>query len=100
MAAAPAMNIRGIVKSSTDGKPIAGALVGLLSSGARQVTETTLLTWGTANADGEFSFNKPVPPGSYTLKAKALGYDASEREIRIDENGPALVIELKPSQAK
>ncbi|HEV8482137.1 MAG TPA: trypsin-like peptidase domain-containing protein [Blastocatellia bacterium] len=100
MAAAPTVNIRGIVKSAADGKPVAGALVGLLSSGARQITESTLLTWGTANADGEFILNKPVPPGSYTLKTKALGYDASEREIKIDENGLKLVIELKPSQPK
>ncbi len=100
MAPARAVNIRGIVKSSADGKPIAGALVGLLSGGAKQITENTLLTWGTANSDGEFILNKPVPPGSYTLRAKALGYDASEREIKIDENGSALVIELKPSHAK
>jgi S1-C subfamily serine protease len=100
MAAAPAVSIRGIVKSSADGKPIAGALVGLLTGGARQITENTLLTWGTANSDGEFTLNKQVPPGSYTLKAKALGYDASEREVKIDETGLALVIELKPSQGK
>jgi S1-C subfamily serine protease len=100
MAATPSVNIRGIVKSSADGKPIAGALVGLLSGGATQITESTLLTWGTANSEGEFILNKPVPPGSYTLKTKALGYDASEREIKIEENGLALVIELKPSQAK
>src|SRR6185436_3536753 len=100
MAAAPALNIRGIVKSSTDGKPIAGALVGLLSGGAKQINETTLLTWGTANVDGEFTLNKPVPPGSYTLRAKALGYDVSEREIKIEESGLGLVIELKPSQGK
>jgi S1-C subfamily serine protease len=100
MAAAPAVNSRGTVKSSADGKPIAGALVGLLSGGARQITETTLLTWGTANSDGEFTLNKAVPPGSYTLRAKALGYDVSERENKIDENAPGLVIELKPSQAK
>ena len=100
MAPAPALNIRGIVKSASDGKPIAGALVGLLTGGATQITESTLLTWGTANSDGEFILNKPVPPGSYTLRAKALGYDPSERAIKIDENGLALVVELKPSQGK
>ena len=100
MAPAPAVSIRGIIKSSADGKPIAGALVGLLTGGAKQITENTLLTWGTANSDGEFILNKPVPPGSYTLRAKALGYDPSEREIKIDENGSGLVIELKPSQMK
>src|SRR5678815_4299188 len=87
MAPAPAVSIRGIIKSTADGKPIAGALVGLLTGGAKQITENTLLTWGTANSDGEFILNKPVPPGSYTLRAKALGYDPSEREIKIDENG-------------
>ena len=100
MTPTPAKNIRGIVKSSTDGRPIAGALVGLLTGGAKEITENTLLTWGTANADGEFILNKPVPPGSYKLRVKALGYDPSEREIKIDENGPGLIIELKPSQTK
>ena len=99
MAPAPGLNIRGIVKS-VDGRPIAGALVGLLTGGATQITESTLLTWGTANSDGEFTLNKPVPPGSYTLRAKALGYDPSERAVKIDENGVVLVVELKPSQGK
>jgi S1-C subfamily serine protease len=100
MAPALVVTIRGVAKSSLGGKPIAGALVGLLPQGITEVTENTLLTWGSANADGEFVLNKPVPPGLYTLRAKALGYDLSMREIRIDEKGSPLVVELQPSSAR
>jgi hypothetical protein len=62
------------------------------------VTEHTLLTWGSSNADGEFVLNKPVPPGIYTVRAKALGYDSSMREIRIDDKGSPILVELQPSR--
>jgi S1-C subfamily serine protease len=98
MAPALVVTIRGVAKSSPDGKPVAGALVGLLPQGVTEVTENTLLTWGSANADGEFVLNKPVPPGLYTVRAKALGYDLSVREIRIDEKGSPILVELQPSR--
>jgi S1-C subfamily serine protease len=93
---APSLNIRGTVKSAADGKAIVGALVGLLPRGATEVSEKTLLTWGSTNADGVFQFNKPVPPGSYTVRAKALGFNINTREINIGEKPAPLVIELQP----
>jgi S1-C subfamily serine protease len=89
------ISIRGFVKSAASGKPIAGALVGLLPLGESNVTESTLLTWGSTNADGEFKLNKPVPPGRYTLRAKALGHQFYTREIEIGPGASGLVIEMR-----
>lgn len=88
--------VHGVVKSSPDGKRIAGALVGLLPPGESNVTENTLLTWGSTNAQGEFKLNRPVPPGRYVLKAKALGHQPYTREIDIAaSSAPALVVEMR-----
>jgi S1-C subfamily serine protease len=89
-------NVRGIVKSAQDGRPVAGALVGLLPAGATVINETTLLAWGTANPEGVFVLNKPVPAGQYRVKVKAISYDTYQRDIEID-SGTRLVIELSPS---
>jgi len=95
-AAAPlALNVRGVVRNQTTGKLIAGALVGLLPVGTERVTEDTLLAWGSANAEGEFKLNRPVPPGHYTLKAKALGYAPYSRDIEIKAGVSDLLIELR-----
>jgi Carboxypeptidase regulatory-like domain len=96
MAPSGAGTVRGAVKSSVDGKPIAGALIGLLPQGTTEVTEHTLLTWGSTDAEGEFVFNKPVPPGSYTVRAKAIGYNVTTRNISIGDKSSPLVIELRP----
>lgn len=96
-APAPAVtvNVRGIVRSQASGKPVAGALVGLLPSGVETVTEENLLAWGTADAEGQFKLNKPVPPGLYTLKAKALGHALYSREVEIKAGLGDLLIELR-----
>lgn len=86
--------IKGLVRSSNGGKPIAGALVGLVPLGTVDVTESNLLTWGTANADGAYRLNKPVPPGKYTLKAKALGHAAYSREVDVNQSSGEFVIEM------
>lgn len=86
----------GTVKSSADGKPIAGATVGLIPAGAERITEATLLTWGGTNAEGHFVLNKPVPPGRYSLRAKALGYEAYARDIEVRGDSAPLVVELRP----
>ncbi len=90
------ITVRGIVKSA-GGKPVAGALVGLLPLGESNVTENTLLTWGSTNADGEFKLNKKVPPGRYTLKAKALAREAYTQDIEIGPVSSPLIIEMRPS---
>lgn len=91
---ASGVSVKGIVRSSNSGKPIAGALVGLVPFGTVDVTEANLLTWGTASADGIYRLNKPVPPGKYTLKAKALGHAAYSRDVDIKQNSGELVIEM------
>jgi S1-C subfamily serine protease len=91
------ITVRGVVKTAVDGKPIAGALVGLLAIGEVRVTESTLLTWGSTNGEGEFVLNKPVPPGRYTLKAKALAKQAYTGVVEIVPGSPALVIQMDPS---
>jgi S1-C subfamily serine protease len=88
--------VRGIVKSA-GGKPVAGALVGLLPLGESNITESTLLTWGSTNAEGAFKLNKPVPPGRYTLKAKALANQPYSSDVEIGPGASALIIEMRGS---
>ncbi|MGA9771929.1 MAG: trypsin-like peptidase domain-containing protein [Blastocatellia bacterium] len=88
------VSIKGIVRSSNGGKPIAGALVGIVPFGTVDVTESNLLTWGTANADGVYRLNRPVPPGKYTLKAKALGHAPYSRDVDVKQTSGEFVIEM------
>ncbi len=91
------ITVRGMVKSEASGKPIAGALVGLVPLGENNVTERTLLTWGSTNSEGAFKLNKPVPPGRYTLKAKAIANQIYSRDVEIGPNSSVLVIEMSGS---
>ncbi|MFL6216138.1 MAG: trypsin-like peptidase domain-containing protein [Blastocatellia bacterium] len=92
--------VRGTVRSLATGRPIAGTLVGLLPLGSERVTEENLLAWGSANADGEFELNKQVPPGRYTLKARALGHVAYSSDIEIKAATGNLLIELRDATTK
>lgn len=89
------VSVRGVVKSGAGGKPIAGALVGLLPLGETNVTENTLLTWASTNGDGEFRLNRPVRPGRYTLRVNALGRQPYAIDIEIGPDSPALVVEMR-----
>lgn len=89
------ISVRGLVRSAASGKPIAGALVGLLPLGEISVTETNLLTWASTNSDGEFRLNRAVPPGRYTVKAKALARQPYTVDIEIGPNSPPLIIEMR-----
>jgi S1-C subfamily serine protease len=91
------LTVRGVVKAAVDGRPIAGALVGLVTVGESTVTESTLLTWGSTNGEGEFVLNKPVPPGRYTLKAKALAKQPYTGDVDIVPGSPALIIKMNPA---
>jgi len=90
--------VKGLVKSALDGKPVAGARIGLVAAGIKHVTTASLLAWSGTNAEGRFSMNKRVPPGRYTLRAAALGYEAFSLDLDINEKTPALVIELRISR--
>ena len=89
------ISVRGLVKAAAGGKPIAGALVGLLPLGETSITESSLLTWASTNADGEFKLNRPVPAGRYTIKAKALARQPYTLDIEVGPNSPALIIEMR-----
>jgi S1-C subfamily serine protease len=93
---AAAFAVLGLVRSAGDGQAIAGAVVGLVPAG-EDVTEDNLLAFGGTNPDGRFKLNKPIPPGRYTLRAKALGYLPYSRDVEITGNLPDLVIEMRRS---
>lgn len=94
----PLVMVKGIVRSALDGKPIAGARVGLVAAGSRNITTASLLAWSGTNAEGRFNMNKRVPPGRYTLRAAALGYESFSLDLDINERSPSLVIELRVSR--
>ena len=72
-------------------------LVGLLALGETEITEQTLLTWGSTNSEGAFKLNRPVPPGKYTLKAKALGKQVYAQDVEIKAGATLLIIEMSTS---
>jgi S1-C subfamily serine protease len=89
--------VRGVVKDARAGNPIAGARVGLLVFGG-QLDVGNIITWGGTNADGQFQFEKSVPPGKYTLRAKVIGdfsYAPYSSEVEIKPDSLPLVIELR-----
>jgi len=88
------ITVRGIVKSAASGKPVAGALIGLLPLGESNITESTLLTWGSTNSEGVFKLNRPVPPGRYTLKAKAFANQPYSSDVEIGPGAALLIIEM------
>ena len=88
--------VRGIIKSAKDGKPIAGARVGLTPAGSEEISVDNLLSWGGSNGEGLFNLNRPVPPGRYTLVVRAIGYAAFAREVDIGGENQ-LAVELSPS---
>ena len=76
--------MRGIVKSATTGEPVAGALVGLLPLGGADVSESTLLTWGSTNKEGAFKLNKPpVPLANTAAQDKASREPAYSSDVEI-----------------
>jgi S1-C subfamily serine protease len=91
------VNVRGIVRSQPDSKPIAGAVVGIVPLGTTKVTEENLLAWGNTNQNGLFKLNNSIPPGRYTLRANAIGHTPYSREIEITQNMTELVIEMRSS---
>lgn len=88
--------VRGIIKSATDGKLIAGARVGLTPAGSEEISVNNLLSWGGSNGEGVFNLNRPVPAGRYTLVVRAIGYAAFARQVDIGGDNQ-LVVELSPS---
>jgi S1-C subfamily serine protease len=94
----PQLTVSGIIRSAFDGKPIAGAAVGLVPIGTQEVSAKNILTWGYTNPEGKFQLNKLVPPGHYTLQAKTFGYEIFRRDVELNRNTAQLVIELRRSE--
>lgn len=94
----PQLTVSGMIRSAFDGKPIAGAAVGLVPLGTQDVSAKNILTWGYTNPDGRFQLNKLVPPGHYTLQAKTFGYEIFRRDVELNRNTAQLIIELRRSE--
>jgi hypothetical protein len=94
----PQLTVSGVVKSAQDGKPIAGAAVGLTALGTHEVSAKTILTWAYTNATGRFQLNRPVPPGRYTVQAKTFGYEIFRRDVEVGRDTAQLMIELRRSE--
>lgn len=92
---APRILVRGLVRSATGGRAIAGARIGLVLAGSTRVTEENLLAWGGTNAEGRFELNNPVPAGRYTIKVKAIGYEDYTLDVAVAQNLRQLSIELR-----
>jgi S1-C subfamily serine protease len=97
-AAVPPLTVTGVVRSAHDGKPIAGAAVGLVPQGTLEVSARNILTWGYTDPEGRFQLNKPVPPGQYTLRAKTFGYEIFNRDVELDRKTAQILIELRRSE--
>lgn len=94
----PQLTVSGVIRSAFDGRPIAGAAVGLVPLGTEEVSAKNILTWGYTNPEGQFQLNKLVPPGHYTLQAKTFGYEIFRRDVELNRNTARLVIELRRSE--
>ncbi|HKX27524.1 MAG TPA: carboxypeptidase-like regulatory domain-containing protein, partial [Blastocatellia bacterium] len=94
------VRVKGRVKFRVDGRPIAGVRLGLIIAG-REVAPESLVTWGGTNADGDFQFEKAVPPGRYTLRARVIGdnrYAVYNREIEITPEPAPLIVEIEAAK--
>ncbi|HEY7544845.1 MAG TPA: carboxypeptidase regulatory-like domain-containing protein, partial [Blastocatellia bacterium] len=100
MPSAVTVTVQGTVKAAVGARPVAGALVGLLPAGAETVTANNLLAWGNTDPNGQFTLNKQIPPGKYTIRVKALGYKIYSRDVEIDQKTSQIVIELSPPDKK
>lgn len=74
----PPGQLRGIIRSTVSGKPLAGATI-KIEPGAKSVTSA---------ADGTFEVD--LQPGTYKIKASAAGLADQELDVTIDPNGVAL----------
>jgi S1-C subfamily serine protease len=92
------VRVGGIIRSAVDGKSVAGARVGLTVLGSREASPSNLLAWGGTNSEGQFTLNKPVPPGRYTLKARAISYEIFSLDVEINQRTAQLIIKLRPLQ--
>ena len=86
--------IKGLVQS-TEGASVSGALVGLLKPGSREATVENLLTWSRADENGVFQFPITLPPGPYTFRVRAEGYEIFLQSLPLNPENIHPVIMLR-----
>ncbi len=74
----PPGQLRGIIRSTVNGKPLAGATI-KIEPGGKSVTTA---------ADGTFEVD--LEPGTYKIKASSAGLKDQDLDVTIDPNGVAL----------
>lgn len=77
-AVTPPGQLRGVVRTSGTGKPLAGATITIEPGGVK----------ATSGADGTFEVD--LQPGSYKIKATSPGLATQELDVTIDPNGVAI----------
>jgi len=78
--------VHGFIRT-TDGEPVAGAAVTLLSKGGRQLDRVTSL------ADGSYILSVPAP-GTYLLAATSASYGSRARHVVVDAEPLVYDVEL------
>ena len=78
------------------GQPVPKALVGLLKAGSHEATLENLLTWTRVDGEGKFQFPVTVPPGPYTLRVRAEGYEIFVDAVELTADNHQLLLKLKP----
>lgn len=68
-------------------EPVSGANITLVNEDEETTTDE----------DGSFSFEE-LDPGTYTLNARAEGYENWEQEVEVTEQGGGVQIELQPTE--
>ena len=79
--------ITGTVMDATTEAPVPFAEIVLNETG----TSTT------TNENGRFNYSG-LEPGSYTLTIRAEGYEASEKDVEVNEEGANINVELHPKE--
>jgi hypothetical protein len=80
------VTVKGTVRDSVSGRPLAGAIVGLGPTGTARTTRT--------DDAGDFAFSK-VGPGTYPLIIKRLGFEARARSLNVHDGMDSVVVALR-----
>jgi hypothetical protein len=98
---APEVIVSGIIKTEKEGRPVAGAVVGLFPLESEGVTAEELLSWAHTDSEGRFKMKKSVSQGRYKVRANALGYKQTATTIEIDgKSDRGLHLEISIQEAR
>ncbi len=90
----PRLEVKGEVVGD-NGEPIPKALVGLLKAGNHEASLENLLTWTRVDGEGKFQLPATVPPGPYTIRIRADGYEIFVDSIELTPENHHLLVKLK-----